>query len=60
MKRQKQLMFKARFYQKVLNLKSQGKKYEILEKTERWLEQNMDTLMPKSNTTGCESQYHKD
>ena len=53
-------MFKARFYQKVLNLKSQGKKYEILEKTERWLEQNMDTLMPKSNTTGCESQYHKD
>ena len=57
LKRQKQLIFKAKFYQHHLNLKSQGKKYELLDKTNRWLEKNMDKLYPKDKMedTNCPS-----
>lgn len=65
MKRQKQLIFKARFYQHHLNLKSQGKKYELLHKTNRWLELNMDKLLPRGKSLEqggpeCPSSSHRD
>jgi hypothetical protein len=42
LKRQRELMYKAKFYQKIVHLKCQGKKTEIMNKTFRWLETNID------------------
>ena len=46
MKRQKKLMFKAQFFQKVSHLKDLGKKNELMQKTARWLDNNIKDMSP--------------
>jgi hypothetical protein len=58
MKRQKKLMFKAQFFQKVSHLKDLGKKNELMQKTARWLDNNIKDLSPGRRDKSV-NQYQK-
>ena len=46
-KRQRELIFKAKMYQKLVHLKSQGKQIEIMNKVYKWIDENYEGPIKK-------------
>ena len=57
-KRNKNLVFKAKFLQKIYSIRSSGKRLEILKMVDEWLEENIDELY--QNTLKSKSKGEND